>query len=166
VGQAERRDVELGELVSGVIGMIGHLGKYQGKRIEFDSAGPVVAPVNSQEIKQIVLNLLTNALDSVDDRGTVAVRLACRHGVAELDFVDDGQGMTPEVLKHVFEPFYTRSRSGQGTGLGLSITYRIIADHDGEIEAYSRGPGQGATFRVRLPLATKEKESKNQYRAA
>lgn len=61
--------------------------------------------------------------------------------------------MTEEVLEHLFEPFFTRRRSGQGTGLGLSIVHRIIADHGGRIAASSTGAGQGSTFRVTLPLA-------------
>ena len=166
VGQTERQDTELGELVSGVIEMIGHLGRYQNKPIHFHAAGPVVVPVNSAEIKQIVLNLLTNSLDSLSENGTVEVRLDRRDGFAELSLVDTGCGMTPEVLQHVFEPFFTRRRSGQGTGLGLSITHRIVSDHGGEIEAYSDGPGKGSTFNVRLPLAEKHKERKNQYKAA
>jgi signal transduction histidine kinase len=105
-------------------------------------------------------------LDSVDDGGSVEVRLAGRDGWAELDVIDNGCGMTPEVLEHVFEPFFTRRREGQGTGLGLSISYRIVADHGGTIEARSAGPGQGATFRVRLPLAECQKEVSYQYRAA
>ena len=55
--------------------------------------------------------------------------------------------MTDEVLKHLFEPFFTRRRGGQGTGLGLSITYRIVADHGGRIDATSAGPGQGSQIR-------------------
>ena len=72
----------------------------------------------------------------------------------------------PEVLHHVFEPFFTRRRSGQGTGLGLSITYRIIAEHHGEIEAESPGAGQGSTFRIRLPLCEVGKEQDDRYQAA
>jgi signal transduction histidine kinase len=166
VGQTERQGAELGELVAGVIEMIGHLGKYQNRPIDFHAVGPVVASVNAAEIKQIVLNLLTNSLDSLGENGTVKVRLGRRDGFAELSLVDNGCGMTPEVLQHVFEPFFTRRRSGQGTGLGLSITHRIVSDHGGEIEAYSDGPGKGSTFNVRLPLAEKHKESENQYKAA
>jgi signal transduction histidine kinase len=73
--------------------------------------------------------------------------------------------MTGEVLKHLFEPFFTRSRGGQGTGLGLSITYRIVADHGGHIDVHSEGPGKGSQFRVWLPLAHK-KEKEHRYQAA
>jgi signal transduction histidine kinase len=61
--------------------------------------------------------------------------------------------MPADVLENIFEPFFTRSRTGKGTGLGLSISQRIVTQHGGEIEAASPGPGQGSTFVVRLPLA-------------
>jgi two-component system NtrC family sensor kinase len=156
MGNTRRQHTELGDLVQGVVDMVGHLGRYQRKHIEFPRAAPVVASINPQEIKQVVLNLLTNALDSLDDDGTVRIRVEQRGDTAELVFADDGCGMEPEVLEHVFEPFFTRRRAGQGTGLGLSITYRIVADHGGEIEAESPGPGRGATFRVRLPASRAE----------
>ena len=75
-------------------------------------------------------------------------------------FVDEGCGMPPEVLENIFEPFFTKRRSGRGIGLGLSISHRIVSQHEGEIEASSPGPGKGSTFVVRLPrelpLQTKE----------
>lgn len=165
-GQANRQDTDIGQLVRGVVHMVGHLGKYQQKHVRFSQSEPVLAPVNAQEIKQVVLNLLTNALDSLDDGGTVRIELCARGGMAELTFRDDGCGMEPDVLEHVFEPFFTRRRAGQGTGLGLSITYRIVADHGGDIQAESPGPGRGATFRVRLPLVETPQEIENQHQAA
>jgi signal transduction histidine kinase len=128
-------------------------------------ADPVVADVNPQEIKQVVLNLITNALDSVDAGGTLAIRLSRRGGAAELVFADDGCGMTDEVLAHLFEPFFTRKRHGQGTGLGLSIVHRIVTDHGGQIDAESDGPGRGSRIRVSLPLAD-SKEKYHRYQAA
>ncbi|MEN6459198.1 MAG: HAMP domain-containing sensor histidine kinase [Thermoguttaceae bacterium] len=154
IGPGKRERSELGEIVQGVIDMLGHLGKYQRKHIEFAPAAPVWADVNPQEIKQVVLNLLTNALDSMEDGTAVRVSLEAVDQRAELTVADDGCGMEPDVLERVFEPFFTRRRGGQGTGLGLSITYRIIVDHGGEIDAQSDGPSRGSTFRVRLPLAT------------
>ncbi|HIQ22542.1 MAG TPA: HAMP domain-containing histidine kinase [Planctomycetes bacterium] len=166
MGQMQRQKTELGELVQGVIDMVSHLGKYQAMHIDFEAPEPVVAPVNVQEFKQVVLNLLTNALDSLDEGGAVRIRLVKRDRFAELVCSDDGCGMDREVLEHIFEPFYTRRRGSQGTGLGLSITYRIVADHGGEIEADSPGPGQGSTFRVRLPLAEEEPHSECRQRVA
>src|SRR4029077_5298532 len=104
-----------------------------------------------QEIKQVVLNLITNGLDSVEPGGTVTVSVKSTGGEARLLVEDNGCGMTDEVMKHLFEPFFTRRRNGQGTGLGLSISYRIIADHEGAIEVHSAGPGQGSQFSARLP---------------
>jgi two-component system, NtrC family, sensor kinase len=157
IGPVTRQRTDLGELVQGVIEMVRHIGKYQRKQIEFECDRPVVASVCAAEIKQVVLNLLTNALDSLDENGIVQVEVAARNGLAEIIVRDHGCGMAPEVLKHIFEPFFTRRRGGQGTGLGLSISYRIISDHSGTIEGHSEGVGQGATFIVSLPLAESAK---------
>src|SRR5262249_7951604 len=113
---------------------------------------PVIAPVNAQEIKQVVLNLVTNALDSLDASGTLTIQLTRKPDFAEMIFTDNGCGMTDEVLKHLFEPFFTRKPTGQGTGLGLSIVYRIVSEHGGQIEATSAGLGRGSQFHVTLPL--------------
>ncbi|HVC93695.1 MAG TPA: ATP-binding protein [Pirellulales bacterium] len=152
MGDVKRQSTELRELVEGVIDMLGHMGKYQEKEIRLLPGRPVWVSVNPQEIKQVALNLLTNGLDSVEAGGKVTVDLGDVGDEAEMTVRDDGCGMTGEVLEHLFEPFFTRRRSGQGTGLGLSITYRIIADHGGTITVESDGPNRGATFHVRLPL--------------
>ena len=159
IGPPKRQLTDLRELVQGVIEMIGHLGKYQGKKIELRDGPAVSAPVNGQEIKQVMLNLLTNALDSLENDGRVAVRLEAHDHMAELSVVDNGCGMDPEVMERIFEPFFTRRRAGQGTGLGLSICYRIVSDHGGTIEARSPGPDQGATFLVRLPLSAAQSKA-------
>jgi signal transduction histidine kinase len=167
MGDVQKHDADLTELVQGVIEMVRHLGKYREKQIEFVPAAPVVASVNAQEIKQVVLNLITNALDSLDPGGTVVVQLRETGGCAELVVQDNGCGMTEEVLQHLFEPFFTRRRGGQGIGLGLSITYRIVQDHGGEIVPHSDGPERGSEFRVTLPLvANHEKNRQERQQAA
>jgi two-component system, NtrC family, sensor kinase len=157
IGPVTRQDTDLGDLVYGVIEVVGHIGKYQNKPIEFARGAPVTTSVNTQEIKQVVLNLLTNALDSLGENGRVRVKVSARGDMAELTVVDNGCGMEPEVLRHIFEPFFTRRRGGQGTGLGLSICYRIVSDHGGSIDGYSEGAGKGSAFRVRLPLVQSQK---------
>jgi signal transduction histidine kinase len=159
LGDVEKQETNLGELVQGMIDMVRHLGKYRQKKIEFDCSSYVAAPINVQEIKQVVLNLITNALDSLDTGGTVWISLKENGPWAELVVRDDGCGMSEEVLRHLFEPFFTRKRDGSGTGLGLSITYRIVTDHGGTIEAASDGPGRGAKMRVLLPLVARSQGS-------
>jgi signal transduction histidine kinase len=166
MGDVEKQETDLAELVQGVIDMVQHLGKYRDKKVEFQFDQRVVAPVCAQEIKQVVLNLITNALDALDPGGRVRVSVGICGEEAELLVIDDGCGMTEEVIEHLFEPFFTRRRDKQGTGLGLSITYRIIADHGGRIDATSEGPGHGSRFRVTLPLKQHEKERQVSGKAA
>ncbi|MGB6045861.1 MAG: HAMP domain-containing sensor histidine kinase [Pirellulales bacterium] len=147
-----RQTTDTRELVMGVIEMVRHLAKNQGKNVDLVSGPSINAAVNPQEIKQVVLNLITNGLDSIDPGGTVTLELRGGHDQVEIIVQDNGCGMTPEVSQNLFEPFFTRRRSGQGTGLGLSIVYRIVADHGGRIEAQSDGPGKGSRFHVWLPI--------------
>lgn len=152
----KREKTDLVGLVEGVVEMIRHMGKYRGKTIVFQPREAVTAHVDSQEIKQVVLNLVVNALDSMDERGVLRIDLKRNQGMAEMIFADNGYGMTPEVLANIFEPFFTKRRVGKGTGLGLSISHRIISQHNGDIDAASPGEGRGATFTVRLPMFVAE----------
>ena len=154
MGDSDRRAAELRDLVDGVIEMVRHLGKHKNKQVELLLGDPVVAEVNAQEMKQVVLNLITNGLDSVDDGGKVTIEIGRQGKLAQIMVRDNGCGMTEEVKKHLFEPFFTRRKGGQGTGLGLSITYRIIHEHGGDVMVDSAGPGQGSTFIVSLPLTS------------
>lgn len=152
MGEPERHHADLRELVAGVVEMIRHLGKYQHKNVVLGEGEPIIAEICQQEMKQVVLNLITNGLDSVDAGGTVTVSIE-RHGQqVRMVIEDNGCGMTEEVLQHLFEPFFTRRRGGQGTGLGLSITYRIVEEHGGQIIPFSAGAGKGSKFTVLLPL--------------
>jgi signal transduction histidine kinase len=155
----QRERTDLAGLIQGVVEMIRHMGKYRGKSIVFQPREVVMAHVDGQEIKQVVLNLVVNALDSMEVDGTLRIDLRHADGMAEMVFADDGCGMSPEVLENIFEPFFTRRRVGKGTGLGLSITHRIISQHQGEITATSPGEGQGSTFAVRLPVRSAEDEA-------
>ncbi len=166
IGEVKRQNAELRELVASVVDMVRHLGKYQDRHIKLLGADPVVAHVNAQEVKQVVLNLITNALDSLDPGGALEIELSQSGDKVELIFADNGCGMTPEVLAHLFEPFFTRRRGGQGTGLGLSIVFRIVTEHGGQIEADSDGPGRGSRFRITLPSAQTAKEKHHRYQAA
>jgi signal transduction histidine kinase len=151
-GERKREKTDLAEIVQGVLDMVQHLQSCKGKQLAFQSPEQLQAWVNAQEIKQVFLNLVVNALDSMDEGGTLTITPNIKDGTVELVFQDTGCGMTPDILENIFEPFFTRSRTGKGTGLGLSISHRIISSHGGEITAASAGAGQGSTFTVRLPI--------------
>lgn len=166
LGDVEKQKADLSELVQNVINTVKHLGKYKQKTIHFVANPSVYVPVNTQEMKQVVLNLLTNALDSLDLGGRVNVEIKSGLGQAHIVVTDNGCGMTDEVQRHLFEPFFTRRRGGQGTGLGMSITYRIVNDHGGDIEAHSDGPGKGSTITVSLPMTDHDEKQKQRHKAA
>lgn len=117
-----------------------------------DSLPPIHA--DRQQIRQVFLNLMTNASDAMPEGGRLTVR-ACvdqaREHVA-VDFIDDGEGIAEGDLNKIWQPFYTSKPEGKGTGLGLPICSRIIEEHGGEISLKSK-LGKGTTVRVALPIA-------------
>ena len=106
-------------------------------------------------LKQVVLNLIGNALQYTPPGGMVAVSLRQYGGRGQLIVSDNGPGISSEDLPHIFERFYraekSRKRNGGGFGLGLSIAYWIVSSHNGQIDVTSR-EGRGTTFMVWLPL--------------
>jgi len=104
---------------------------------------------DSDQIHQVLLNLLLNALQAIDRHGKVAVTLSRRDSTAVVEVTDNGRGIPAENLPNIFRPFYTTK--GDGTGLGLSLARRIVEDHHGRINVTST-VGKGTTFAVLLPL--------------
>lgn len=138
------------DVIQDVVEMV-HIGVNKQHAIVFEPQQPCVMEINKGEIKQVVLNLSLNALESMKSPGTLQIEVIEQTDQVILQFVDDGCGMTPDIIERLFEPFFTQRAVGNGTGLGLSITNRIVEDHSGTIEATSEGAGRGSTFRVRLP---------------
>ncbi|MBF0486326.1 MAG: protein kinase [Candidatus Omnitrophica bacterium] len=103
-----------------------------------------------QELNQVFVNLLINAVQSIADKGVITVRTYLNDKSVFVEVIDTGSGMPPEIIARLFEPFFTTKPIGQGTGLGLSVAYGIIQRHKGEIFAKSQ-PGAGSTLTVRLP---------------
>jgi signal transduction histidine kinase len=117
------------------------------------------------QLNQVFTNLLMNAADAFEGKGTIRIKTRKRVNLAtqqvegvRLEFHDDGPGMSPEVQARVFEPFFTTKPVGQGTGLGLSISYGIVERHGGRMLVGS-SPGEGTTFVVELPLVAKVAEA-------
>lgn len=109
---------------------------------------------NSEQLTQVLMALMLNAVDAMDDRGKLTVRTGKnpgRPGEVVLEVEDTGMGIPRADQSKIFEPFYTTKPPGRGTGLGLSICYGIVEDHRGRIEVDST-PGRGTTFRVFLPV--------------
>jgi two-component system NtrC family sensor kinase len=138
-------------LIREVSDMVQLLSKHRNKKIIFDRPEACYLEINSAEIKQVILNLVANALESMEQEGRLEISLSEQTDQVIIAFRDDGCGMTQEVKDNLFEPFFTQKQAGQGTGLGLSISNRIIHEHGGTIEVVSDGPGQGSTFFVRIP---------------
>jgi len=111
---------------------------------------PLIKAVSDQ-IKQVFLNLLNNAVDSCYKGGTIAVQTEVQNRNVVVRFHDTGIGIKPEEIDHIFEPFFTTKPEVKGTGLGLSVSYGIIKEHGGKITVES-APGKGTTFSVTLPI--------------
>lgn len=154
VGEVRRQVTALGALTHDVVDMLQHVGRFAQKTVTIFDGPDVLVMANPQEMKQVILNLLVNALDSIDEAGEVELIVKRDGDEARLVLTDNGCGMNEEVLQNLFEPFFTSRASKKGTGLGLSIAHRIITDHDGRIEVKSNGPGCGAMFSVILPVAS------------
>jgi len=104
---------------------------------------------DTDQIHQVLLNLLLNAVQAIDGAGTIWVEISLLKGDAAITVADTGRGIAPEHLANIFRPFYTTK--GNGTGLGLSMARRTVEDHQGRIEVTSE-IGKGARFLVVLPL--------------
>ena len=146
-----RTRTDLTSMILEVLSMVRCLGKYRDRNVEFAHQKPCYVQANGPEIKQVILNLVINALEAMDGGQTLRIEITEQIDQVFLTFEDEGCGMTPEVLENLFEPFFTQTKNGKGTGLGMSISHRIISDHNGTIEARSDGPGQGSRFRILLP---------------
>ena len=102
------------------------------------------------KLNQVIMNILTNSIQAIDGTGEILIQTVSSDLGIKIIIKDNGIGMTPEVKKHIFDPFYTTKDVGKGTGLGLSITYGIIEQHNGIIDVISE-PGIGTEFIISLP---------------
>jgi len=117
-----------------------------------------LVPCRAQELMQVFLNLLLNAGQSMEMVGTI--RLVTEHDGdrVRVHVIDDGKGMSPEILERIFTPFFTTKRVGEGTGLGLSISHQIIERHGGTIDVEST-LGEGTAFHISLPVGNGDAET-------
>jgi two-component system NtrC family sensor kinase len=114
--------------------------------------GPATVRGRRDQLQQVILNLVTNAIDATPPGGRIEVRTRAVAAANEVEIAvtDSGEGITREDRAHIFEPFFSTKEPGRGTGLGLFISAEIVREHDGRIDLESEA-GRGSTFRVRLP---------------
>ncbi|HMH76171.1 MAG TPA: ATP-binding protein, partial [Candidatus Udaeobacter sp.] len=117
--------------------------------VGIDPAVPAF-PFDADQITQVLWNIALNGVEAMEGPGRLDITVARRGGAVAIAVTDTGGGIPVEERRRVFEPFYSRKRSG--TGLGLTIARRIVATHRGRIDVEST-PGQGSRFTVVLPLS-------------
>jgi len=131
------------------------------KRIVVEPLPPVQVKADAQMLQQLLLNLLSNALDAIEGVGEVRIVVTSipggqgargQPGMVQISVADTGYGIPPENLSKVFDPFFTTKEVGKGTGLGLPICQSIVEQHGGRIEIKSEGVGKGTLVTVKLPL--------------
>jgi heavy metal sensor kinase len=152
--KAEWVRFDLAELAATTAGQMSLLAEDKSIAVDCDSVRGIMVEGDRARLKQVVVNLLDNAIKYTPAGGRVHLKIAQEGGFATLDVSDDGVGIPPEALPHVFKRFFrvdgSRSRDQGGVGLGLSIVKSICAAHGADVEVASV-PGKGSSFRVRLP---------------
>jgi two-component system NtrC family sensor kinase len=149
-GTDAREPADLNDLLDQALVMAGP--RLRGRiEVERDYAQLPLLTCSVQQMKQVFLNLLVNAVQALAEGGTVRLRTRSDLGFVEVEVEDDGPGMSDGVRTRIFDPFFTTKPVGEGTGLGLGIAHEIVRSHGGSIEVDSQ-PGEGARFRIQLPL--------------
>jgi len=150
-----RQLTDLRSVVRESVGLVQPKAAAESKSVDSLLPGhPLAVHAEPGALKQLVLNLVLNALDASPAGATVKVTLIEERDLATILVEDQGRGLAPDEMARAFEPFFTTKTTGRGTGLGLAICDMIVHQHDGEIRLESAGPGMGARATVTLPLAT------------
>ncbi len=140
-------------LVEDTLRLIGQDAAGRGVTVRLDAPDelPDVA-IDPDRMRQVILNLCLNGLEAMPEGGELSLSLQPEGDALRLEIRDTGMGIAPEALPHIFDPYFTTK--GQGTGLGLATVHKIVEAHGGSISVTSE-PGQGAVFRLLLPLGEK-----------
>ena len=157
----DRRTVDATSLIRAAVSSLEPLATAAGVHvIAIGCDDPVQMVADPERLRQVLTNLISNAIKFSKPEGLVTVELSCDETMITIVVSDTGRGISPELLPHVFEPF--RQEPGMeaahfgGLGLGLAIVHNLVEMHDGKVEAHSEGEGRGATFVVTLPRMSAE----------
>ena len=118
--------------------------------LDFDDVSPLPVKVDNDFMKQAILNVVINGIQAMPDGGTLTIRAREVQGLVTTEIIDTGSGIPPEVQDKIFELYFTTKQDG--SGIGLAQTYQVLQWHYGGVD-FETTPGQGTTFRLRLPVA-------------
>jgi two-component system NtrC family sensor kinase len=150
VDEAENKAANINENLASTLNMLRNEIKYVAELVTDYGDLPLVS-CNPQQLNQVFMNILVNAVHALDEHGTITLRTSHEGDFVKISVSDTGKGIAEEHLTKIFDPFFTTKAVGKGTGLGLSICYDIIKKHGGEILVQST-VGTGTTFTVQLPV--------------
>ena len=145
-----RNDTEPALLLQSVARLASETAKMAGVEIRVDAEQTPSLSIDGEQIKQVLLNLVINAVQAMPNGGRIELRARQNDKSVLLEVFDQGSGIAPENIERIFDPFFTTRASG--TGLGLSIAHQIVHGHGGDISVRNNADG-GATFTIVLPLA-------------
>lgn len=151
ISSAEKISSSISEILDRTLNLVKYDKRFKDIQVTTDIGDLPMIKVNPDQIQQVFLNLMLNALDAMPDGGRLNISMKKTGSFIEIIFSDTGVGMDESVLSRIFDPFFTTKPLGRGTGLGLSICYGIVREHDGTISVRSK-KGEGTTFTIRLPI--------------
>jgi two-component system NtrC family sensor kinase len=146
------RPLLVGSVIDQVISMVDHQAEMKHVEIIREESSPSQTVLaDSDQLKQVLINLVLNAIQAMPDGGKLIIRSSAdEDGWARISVQDTGCGIAPENMEKLFTPFFTTKEKGKGVGLGLAVSYGIVERHGGRIEVESE-LGKGSTFTIRLP---------------
>jgi two-component system NtrC family sensor kinase len=150
--QTTKAPVDLNFVIEKTLKLVKHHPRFRRVTVGVEKGDLRAIWANEEQMIQVFMALLLNALDAIEDKGEITLRTRMNEtaDTAVAEVVDRGQGIRPADQKKIFEPFFTTKAPSRGTGLGLSIVYAIVTEHGGRIEVDS-APGEGSIFRILLP---------------
>jgi signal transduction histidine kinase len=149
-----RDPVDLGAIVRAAVNTVASSARDRGVDLQLTNVAQAVVFGDTARLQQVVWNLLSNAIKFTPSGKSIRVSLSVNESTAVLVIEDDGEGIAPDFLPHIFKPFEQDAKGERagGLGLGLHIVATIVKMHGGTIEAMSGGRGKGSRFTVRLPM--------------
>lgn len=150
ISSAEKTLTSILEILDRTINLVKYDKRFKNIRFATETENIPKLTVNPDQIQQVFLNIILNALDAMPDGGRLDIKMRMDRDFVEIAFSDTGAGIDESVTDKIFDPFFSTKPPGKGTGLGLSICYGIIKEHNGTITVKSKR-GEGTTVVIRLP---------------